>query len=200
MLRADSIRPMVRHGQRFGIALALVIAGAHAHRIHVAPVSFHLRMLQRIAVAFRCRRKQETRAVASRDLKHVTRPGRAGLQSFNGMLQIFARAGRATRDATHDRTVPSIVTGWSRRIRQTKPLVTDRDARCSPRSSDQIVERNHSVAGAQQAIAKMGANESGGAGDEMTHSSLIVAVRGGVLDYSLTCPFPGSNESSSSSR
>src|ERR1019366_5785146 len=48
---AHAVRAVIGHGEGFGEAFAFVIAGARAHRIHVAPIRLHLRMHQRIAIA-----------------------------------------------------------------------------------------------------------------------------------------------------
>ena len=42
---------MVRHGERLGEALALVVAGARPHRIHIAPIGLYLQIHQRVSLS-----------------------------------------------------------------------------------------------------------------------------------------------------
>jgi hypothetical protein len=72
---AHAVSAMVGHGHGFGVTLALVVAGAQADWIHVAPIGFDLRMLKRIAVAFRSGGDEKTRAVATGDFEHVASGG-----------------------------------------------------------------------------------------------------------------------------
>ena len=60
---AHAVLAMVGHGDGLGEALALVVAGARTHRIHIAPIRLHLRMHQRVAVAFAGGGQQEARVL-----------------------------------------------------------------------------------------------------------------------------------------
>ena len=73
---AQAVVAVVGHGQRLGEALAFVVAGARPDRVHVAPIGFHLRMLQRVAVAFRGGGQQEARILGARQFQHVARAER----------------------------------------------------------------------------------------------------------------------------
>ena len=53
----------------FAETFRFVVHRARTDGVHVAPVSFFLRMLQRIAVAFRSRRRQVLRALLARHIQ-----------------------------------------------------------------------------------------------------------------------------------
>ncbi len=102
---ADAVDAVVGHRQSFGVALAFVVAGTHAHRIHVAPIGLHLRMHQRIAIAFRRGGDHEPRLMPPRDLQHVARSRGTDIQRLDGMLEIILGAGerRQVQHAVHRR-------------------------------------------------------------------------------------------------
>ena len=61
-LDLQPVLAVVIEEQRLGAALAFVVAGADADRVHIAPVSLGLRMHLRIAIDLTRRGEQETRA------------------------------------------------------------------------------------------------------------------------------------------
>ena len=63
--------------------------------IHVAPVSFLLRMLQRIAVAFGSRRDEIFRAVLAGDVERVKRAQGTDLESGDAVQGVIHRTGGA---------------------------------------------------------------------------------------------------------
>ena len=151
----QSVRPVVSYRQRFSEAFAFVVAGAQADRIHIAPVGFRLRMLERIAVALRCRTDEAPRAVPSRKLQHVPRPNRSGIQRLDGMLQIIdrARERREMKDAIHR-------TGqvqWFTNVVFDKAEigVIEQMFDIFGVTGDEIVERDYRVSSFDQPIAKV---------------------------------------------
>ena len=81
----------VRHGQRLGAALALVVAGARADRIHVAPVLLPLRVFARIAVDLAGRRDQDPRVDLARHVEHVQRALHRGTDRANRIALVVHR-------------------------------------------------------------------------------------------------------------
>lgn len=71
-----------------------VVGMQRTDRIHIVPVALRLRMLDRIAVAFRGRGVQDSGTVTRGDLEHVLDADRAHAQRFDGQVQILRRAGR----------------------------------------------------------------------------------------------------------
>ena len=94
-LRVQAVVAVVRHRDRFGKPLGFVVDAARADRIHVAPVGFLLRMVERVAVDLRRRRQHEPRALGLCQAERVVRAERADLQRRDRPLQIVDRAGGA---------------------------------------------------------------------------------------------------------
>jgi len=96
-MRADvgphTVLAVIRHGEGFRETLAFVVAGARPHRVHVPPVGLHLRMDQRVAVTFRRRSHQVSRAFFAGQFQHAARADGSHVQRFDGMLQIVLGAG-----------------------------------------------------------------------------------------------------------
>src|SRR5580692_6082952 len=61
--RVHVVIAMVRHGHGLAEALGLIVNRTRTDGIYVSPVSFFLRMLQRIAITLRSRRNEVFRAV-----------------------------------------------------------------------------------------------------------------------------------------
>ena len=85
---------MIRHRDRFGEALRLIINATRPDRVHVAPVIFLLRMDQRVAVTFRGRCKNERGLFVLGQAERVMGAERAHFQGRNRQLKIIDRAGR----------------------------------------------------------------------------------------------------------
>src|SRR5690606_34283576 len=69
--RIDAALAMVIHHQRLGDALAFVITASEADRVHIAPISFRLRMLDRVAVNLARRCLQNSRLYAFCEAEHI---------------------------------------------------------------------------------------------------------------------------------
>ena len=81
--------------QRFGAALALVIAGTDADRVHIAPVFLALRVHVRIAIDFRGRGLEDLRAGPLGEAQHVDGAMHACLRRLYGVELVMNRACRA---------------------------------------------------------------------------------------------------------
>jgi len=68
----DFVVAVISHRHGLGEALGLVVYGARADGIHVAPVGFFLWMLQRIAIALGSRRNQILRAISVAPSRRTT--------------------------------------------------------------------------------------------------------------------------------
>ncbi len=86
---------VISHGDGFGEALGFVVDGARADGIYVAPVSFFLRVLERIAVALGCGRDEILCAVFVGDLEGVESSERSDFQRGNPVEGVIDRAGGA---------------------------------------------------------------------------------------------------------
>ena len=78
--RVDALLAVVRHRQRLGVALRLVVDAARPDRVHVAPVRLGLRMDLRVAVDLARRGEQEAGALELRETERVVRPVGADLE------------------------------------------------------------------------------------------------------------------------
>ncbi len=166
----DAVHAMVCHGQRLGVPLAFVVAGAHAHRIHVAPISLHLRMHQRIAVALRCRGNHEARLVFPRDLQHIARARRAHVQRLDGMLEIILGTGQRcqVKHAVH------------RAFRLKRPAhipfpklkrrIALQVLEIASISGHEVVVASHLMPLGNQTVTQVRADETGGPGHDKTQA------------------------------
>ena len=71
---------MISHRHRFGETFGFVINAPRPEWVDVTPIIFLLRMLERVAVAFRCRCQYERRFLVFREAERVVRPERAHFQ------------------------------------------------------------------------------------------------------------------------
>ena len=94
-LDAQPVLAAIVEKQRFGAALALVVAGARPDRIDVAPVFFGLRMHGGIAIDLRGRGLQDLGPSALGEAEHVDRADDAGLGRLHRIELIMDRRGRA---------------------------------------------------------------------------------------------------------
>ena len=160
----DAVLAVVIEKQRLGAALALVIAGAGADGIHIAPVVLLLRMGQRVAVNLAGRGLEDARAAPPGKLQHVDRPMHGCLHRLHGVVLVMYRARRAgeVEDAVHLQ---------AQRLRH---IVADeleihlakkvRDIRLG--AGEQVVEADDIAALGHQALAKMRTDKARPSGDE----------------------------------
>src|SRR5688572_4379392 len=96
-LDAHLVLAVVVEEERLGAALALVVARAHADRIHVAPVALDLRMDLGVAVDLRGRRLQDLRLHALGETEHVDRAVHARLGGLH-RVELVVDRGRGARE------------------------------------------------------------------------------------------------------
>ncbi len=92
--RIHTLLTVIRHRQRLGIPLRLVIHPARPDRVHMPPIGLRLRMHLRIAVDLLRRGRQEPRAMQLRQPQRVMRPVRPDLQRMQRQPQIVDRRRR----------------------------------------------------------------------------------------------------------
>ena len=99
----DAMLAVVVEKQRLGAALAFVVAGAGADRVHIAPVVLLLRVGQRVAIYLAGRGLEDARAAAPGEIEHVDRAVHGGLHGLHGVVLVVHRARRAgeVEDAVH---------------------------------------------------------------------------------------------------
>ena len=163
----DVVLPVVVHHQAFGDALALVVAGAHADRIDVAPVALGLRMLLRVAVNFAGRGEQDARAHALGQPQHVDRAHHAGLDGLHRVVLVVHRRGRAGEvkdaiDFEQDR-LDDVVAD------ELEIAVAEQMHDVGALAAEKIVEADDFVAVLEQPLAQMRAEKSRAAGYQYTH-------------------------------
>jgi hypothetical protein len=81
--------------ERLRDALALVLAGARAPRVDVAPVALRLRVDFRVALDFRSGGEEKARLDALREAEHVERAHRADLDRLDRVQHLLRRRGWA---------------------------------------------------------------------------------------------------------
>jgi hypothetical protein len=86
---------VVRHRERLGVALRLVVDTAWPDRVDVPPIGLGLRVHLRVAVDLARRGEQEAGALELREAERVVRPVRADLQRLQWESRVVDRAGRA---------------------------------------------------------------------------------------------------------
>jgi hypothetical protein len=109
------VGPVIRHRDRFGEALRLIIDPPRTDRVHVTPIGLGLRMHQRITIHLGGRGEQEPRALRLGQAQRVVRAQRPDLQGLDRVAQVVHRAGRrgevqhAVQIARHVRELRDIV-------------------------------------------------------------------------------------------
>ena len=159
--------PVVRHRHRLGEALGFVVHAARPDRIHVAPVRFLLRVLERVAVHFRGRRDHEARALRLRESQRLVGAERADLQRRNRQLEVIDRARRA-RPVQHEVDRPLDVDVIGHVVLDEREVAIDemRDVRRVARQ--QVVDADHGVVAIEQRFRKVRADEPCGSSDNDT--------------------------------
>ena len=163
----DFVLAVVVEEERLGAALAFVVAGAAANGVDVAPVVLGLRMHGRVAIDFRGGGLEDAGADALGQAEAVDGPHDGGLQRLDRVVLIVGRRGGAGEvvNLVHlglerlDHIVPDqFETGMAEKVL---------DVGFS--SGEEVVQAEDFVPGCDEPLAKMGAKESGSAGDEDAH-------------------------------
>ena len=161
----DALLAVVRHHQRLGVALGLVVHPARADGVDVSPVRLGLRVHLRISVDLARRGEQEARALELREAERVVRPVGAGLERVQRHAQVVDRA-RERGEVVDvvdglvdgDRVDHVVIHERERVVAQVLDVLERRD--------DEVVQADHPVAALEQRFAEVGAEEAGAAGDE----------------------------------
>ena len=119
-------------------------------------------MHQRIAVGFGSRRQEKPGAVLFRDIEHVLRPGGAGFQRLDRMLQIVFRTGE--RSQVQNRIEFSL---RGKRLRDVafdkiEIRMLEQVLHVSGGARHQIIQGNHTMVVGNQSVTEVRANETGG--------------------------------------
>lgn len=173
----DAVLAAVIEKQRLGAAFALIVAGAGADRVHIAPVVFLLRVGQGIAIHLARRGLKDARAAAPRKVQHVDGPVNGRLHGLHGIVLVMHRACRAGE-------VENPVHLEAQRLRH---IVADElEIRLAQQMADirlgareQIVEADDVGAVGHQALAKVRADEARSPGYE--HSFGVVLHLGAAI-------------------
>jgi hypothetical protein len=167
----DASVPVVRHHERLGVPLGLVVHTPRADRVDVAPIRLDLGVHRWIAVDLGCRRHQEAGAVPERQVEQRSRAVTARIQRLERQLEVVDRRRRRGQvvdaiDLGGD-VEPATDVGLYEREAPVPRQVCD-VARI-PR--DEVVDRDDVVSVREQSIDEVGPDEAGAAGDDDTHGS-----------------------------
>ncbi len=159
---AQAVLAVVGHGHGFGKALGFVVAAAGADGVDVAPVGFFLGMLEGIAIALAGRGEQEAGIVSPGDLKEVAGGGGAGLEGFDGVIEIVLGTGKGgemengVKMAGKRKGLADIA------LDEGKAGVAGKMGEIGGTTGDEVIEADNSMAFGQETIDEMGTNEAGG--------------------------------------
>src|SRR5581483_11596126 len=162
--RVHSLLLVVRHRQRLGVALRLVVDAARPDRVHVAPVGLRLRMHLRVAVHLARRGDQKAGALPLGETKGVMRAVGADLQRRKRHAHVVHRAGKR-REMEHE--VDGLVDGdrfGDVVIQEGERVVLEvRDV--LERAGLEVVDADDPMPFVQQSVAQMRRQKAGAAGD-----------------------------------
>jgi hypothetical protein len=203
----DALLVVVRHRERFGVTLRLVVDAARADRVHVAPVRLGLRMDLRVAVDLARRADQEPGALPLGEAEGVVGPVRADLERVERQPHVVDGA-RERREVEHEVDVlvdpdrlRDVVVEEAERARVGGVLDVLERARL------QVVDADDPVALLQEVIAEVRPEEAGSAGhDRGGHRAIVLTGPGGIplpneiLATRRSYPFQTASRSSSARR
>ena len=157
---------MVGHGERLLEAFGLVVYAARADGVHIAPVGLCLRVHRGIAVHLRGRGNQNPRLLGQGQAQTIVGAQGTYFQRLDGNLQVvYGRRRRCKVKDVVQRTVQvdvrADVVVHKGEFRQALEVL-----QVAQIASNQIVHSHHFVAFRDEAVAQVGTQESGGAGDE----------------------------------
>jgi hypothetical protein len=155
--------------QRFGAALAFIVAGAWADRIDVAPIGLGLRMDARVAVHLRCGRLEDAALEPLGQAQHVDGAVHAGLGGLHRVVLVVDRRSRAGEvvdfvdlDIERKRHIVA---------QQLETRVAEQMADVLLAAREEVVDADDIVPVGQEAITQVRAEKTGAAGDQ--HSSTV---------------------------
>ncbi len=163
-LDGHAVLAAVVEEQRFRAALPLVVAGAQADRIDVAPVVLRLRMNARVAVDLGGGGLQDRHAQPLGEAQHVDGADDAGLGRLHRVVLVMDGRGRTGQivDAVdlHVEREGHVVP------HQLEARVVQEVRDVAPRAGEEIVDAEHFRTVGEQPVAKMRAEEPRPAGDQ----------------------------------
>ena len=155
-------------GHRHGLlkALGLIIDASGPHRVHVPPVLLVLRVNFRIAVHLTRARDEHPGALGPGETQTIVGPERAHLERLDGNLEVI--------DGTRRRRKVQDVIQFALDVNELADVVVVELEAVEPRevfdvaqvARDEVVHPDHVVPLGDEAIAEVGAEESGRAGDQ----------------------------------
>ena len=160
-----TVRGLPEHRHRFGESLGLVIDTARPDWVDIPPVRFLLRVLEWVPVDLRCGRQDERGVLGLRQTERLVGAEGTDLEGRDRNLEVVDRAGW-TRPVQHevDRTVEVDVFGDIVLDEQEIAGYEGRDVGHVP--GEEIVDADHGMAAIEQGLGQMGADETGGAGND----------------------------------
>ena len=173
--------------ERLGAALALVVAGARADRVDVAPVGLGLRVFDRVAVHLGRRRDQDARLRLAREVEHVQRPLDRRADRAHRVALVVDRRRRTGQ-------VEDLVDLHRQRIgdvvaHQLEAMVVEQRLDVGARAREEVVEAHDLVPIGEQPLAQMRAEKAGATRHQdasSLHSSFL-HVRGHVCKTDGAC-------------
>ena len=160
----DALLGVIRHRQRLGIALRLVVHAARADRVDVAPVRLGLRMHLRVAIHLARRSEQEAGALELGEAERVVRSVRADLQRLQRQAQVVDRARRA-REVEHEINWLGDLEALRQVVRQERERVAAQMVDVRERAGLEVVDADHPLAAGAERLTEMRAQEARAAGD-----------------------------------
>jgi hypothetical protein len=170
----DAVLVGVGRGQRLGATLALVVAGARADGIDVAPIGFRLRVLGRIAVHFAGRGNQHARAALAGHVEQVQRALDGGANGAHGIALVVNGRRRASQveDLVHlhgQRLLHVVAEKLEARM-----LAQVRDV--GVRAGEEVVQAHDLVPVGQQALAQVRADKARASSDQYAFAGHVTGT------------------------
>jgi len=157
-LHIQPVLAVVIEEQRFGAALALVIAAADADRIDIPPIGFRLRMHGRIPIDLAGRSLENRRLQPLGQAQHVDRAVHGRLGRLHGVVLIVDRGGRAGEIEYlvhfHEQRQAHIVP------HEFEPGVAGEVVDVALVAGEQVIDAQHFVPAIKQAVDEMRAQEA----------------------------------------
>ena len=162
----DAVRAVIRHGERLGETLGLVVHATRPDRVDVAPVLLVLRVDERVAVHLGGGGQQEACVLLLGEAERLVRAERSDLQRRNRQLLVVD--GTRRRGEVKNRVDRTLHVDVRRDV-----LLDEHEAPVGEevrdvvgRARPEVVHANDVVAVLEEPFAEMRADEAGAAGDE----------------------------------
>ena len=155
---------VVVHEERLGGPLALVVAGPGSDRVDRAAVALRLRVNLRVAVDLACRCLEDLGPAAAGHAQEVDRAHHARLHRLDGVVLIVAGGSRAGEVIDLVHFEPERVDDVVADELEVAPAEQMGDVRLL--AGEEVVDADHVVAGVDESLAEVAAEEAGPAGNE----------------------------------